>query len=296
MDLRRFAVSAGALSLAFTMAACGGGDSTEGTATTKPDTSAAASASPTKSPADDSTQGNGSDNAASPAKGTKVDATALTTTMLAAAEAKKTAKIKSGSAGTPMGDLTGEVRMGGASNVAAKLEMGSGATKTGMIILPDALYMKTPGMTTDPQKPWVNLEAAGDSPSAKMLATSMAQMRQNMDPTSQFEVIKYATITSEGPDQVEGSAATKYAVSVNVSDVAKAQPDLKEAYQLLESQGIKEIKYSLWLDDESLPVRVSMQLPGAAGGMDLVYYDWGKPVDISAPPASQVGKLKDTNQ
>jgi hypothetical protein len=47
--------------------------------------------------------------------------------------------------------------------------------------------------------------------------------------------------------------------------------------------------YTFWLDDEQLPVRTAIDM-GELGVVEMNFSDWGEPVDIQAPPRSQITK------
>jgi hypothetical protein len=52
----------------------------------------------------------------------------------------------------------------------------------------------------------------------------------------------------------------------------------------------KTIEQEVWLDDRNLIRRMRMKQPNVT--MDITYSQWGEPVDITAPPASQTTDLE----
>jgi hypothetical protein len=104
------------------------------------------------------------------------------------------------------------------------------------------------------------------------------------------------SIERRGEDTIRGQRATHYRATVDIDA-------LGDDLAMLSFLGIKEIPLDLWLDGDGRPVRLvmdmSFELPAFLAGDDagagkidfklaLDLFDYGSPVDIEAPPASQV--------
>ena len=52
----------------------------------------------------------------------------------------------------------------------------------------------------------------------------------------------------------------------------------------------KTVAYDLWLDDDNRMRKMTMEMAmgGAPTKMEVAFTDWGEPVDIAAPPASEI--------
>jgi hypothetical protein len=66
---------------------------------------------------------------------------------------------------------------------------------------------------------------------------------------------------------------------------------IEDAYRQL---GANEIGFDLWVGDDDLPRKVVAKVQAGAGTVDTtaIYRDYGKPVDVAAPPAADTGDLK----
>lgn len=303
MTLRRLAVTASVLCMTFGMAACNqqadpkaqvaveapakaSAKPTKAAPSEKP--VAAAKASPTKA-AERSTR---SEDRKKAKPKEKLTARSLTAKAVEAANGKGTAKIKLATKNAQLEQFEGAVRFG-TKDFARRSTVVSQGSEVGMILLPNAIYMKVPGMTDDDKKPWVDVAGLSASKNSTEQATAamLAWMRQSIDPTAQLAGLQYGKITSSTPADVEGKATTKHHVEVKLSDLAKLKSGAQAAYQQLASRGVKKLAYDLYVDDAFLPHRLVVPVLTDGDPLDFVYYDWGASLDLGAPPASQIGKL-----
>jgi LppX_LprAFG lipoprotein len=92
-----------------------------------------------------------------------------------------------------------------------------------------------------------------------------------------------------GNEEIDGTTTTQYRVTV---DTQKALAKILGKNALPEgSLGAMPptLTYDIWVgDDDNLPRRIESDMMGMSAQMNLS--DWGKPVDIQAPPPSQVTK------
>ncbi|GAB3369560.1 LolA-like protein [Amycolatopsis echigonensis] len=203
----------------------------------------------------------------------------------------------------------GSMRFDG-ENSAMTMTMNTPQGTTEMRYVDKTLYMKVPAAQATQfgtDKPWLKISPDATDPMSQSFSKAMAQSTQQSDPTQILDqVSKTGQIT--GADQVElnGEKVNHYKVELDVSKsietYAKGQPaEVQEQMKkMLAGKNIK-IPAEIWIDKDQLPLQVTMDQSemmkslgastgsGATGGKITVKYtDWGKPVDVAAPPADQV--------
>jgi hypothetical protein len=264
------AIAAGALLLT-ALAGCGSDDKSKdaGAKTTVPSSTSSASASASSSAG----TGEPSDPAASDgppaAPGERLTKDNLVATMLAAMRDKKTAhmSMKIGSSVSADADVRYST-----SGTEMKMSMDMGSTKAVVILVDGVVYMQqsaggkfvkidkeTPGMGSIVQ------QMSGLSPDG-----SIAAMR------GALKKVEYA-----GTDTVDGTKVTKYRVTADTSAMAATLGGAAGAGDLP-----KTVTYTLYVDRDNLMRRIDMTI--ADQDIQMLVSNWGKPVDIAAPPASQV--------
>lgn len=254
--IRRSSGAALALTGLLALGACGSSD--PGSTDAKP-SGAAASASASAGGTD-------------AAKGDKVDAGEVAARMVAAME-------KAGS-GTMTMDTGAESATGDFRYVDGKLEQRTTIPVEGaemeIIAVGDFVYLKgLPGQA----KPWVKIDPAADDPVSQMFkgiveggVSDPAKMAANLKGTQ-------ATVTSTDKD------ATTYEFSV---DPAKAMGATATPAPSA-GAAAKPLTMVYVLDTQDRPVTVSTQVSGQS--VEVSYGDWGKKVEITEPPADQVGPM-----
>ena len=68
-----------------------------------------------------------------------------------------------------------------------------------------------------------------------------------------------------------------------------------EEFKAMNGAGLKQIPWTLWLDDRGLPHKYTTALHDKRGEqvrITVTYSKWGVPVDIKPPPADQVATLR----
>jgi len=198
-------------------------------------------------------------------------------------------------------DITGEGDLKFGSGAAAlSMDMTTPQGSISMVFLDSVLYVKLP-KELQPGKAWVRIDSTSDSPIAKALSTVNEQLGKNADPRAALqEFEKSGEITATREEELGDKKTTHYTVTVNVQKMADNQtdPTQKKAMQDAIAAGMKDFPVDVWVDEEGLPVRFALDTPtpDGSGGMTSVkmqvdYTDWGKPVEIAAPPADQVAEL-----
>ena len=174
------------------------------------------------------------------------------------------------------------------------------------IFVPPTTYVKLPaadagaGGTGLPKgKSWIALPdaAAGDSPDGALLGP----LDGGGDPADLLASLTAAasSVTKLGPSVIRGVPVTGFALKIDPAKAAAKVPgaDRAAVAAFLKSLDAAEIPVDVWVDGQNLVRRESLSLAmpggsGAAGGTKLTwttdFYDFGVPVKVSAPPASQV--------
>jgi hypothetical protein len=219
-------------------------------------------------------------------------------------KSKQSAKLTmeaSGAGQTMKGD--GAFKVDG-TDVAMRMSMDmAGLGKMEMVVVDKAFYMKIPaelgstaGMPAD--KPWLKISAEGTDPLSKALGPMLENMGQNFDVGKQMEQIKTAgEITKSAKEPLDGQETTHYWIKVDMLKAAQAQtdPDLKKAAEdAAKAMPNKTVDMQMWVNTDNLPVQIVMTMPVTQGqtmDMKVKYLDWGQPVDITAPPANQIGEM-----
>ena len=281
-----FAVAAGA-ALALVLTGCGSSTET-GTA----------------APAGQEAKDGGSGGLASPFS----DALKLADASKQGTEKAKSAKMSMDMAG--QGKAEGSMRFDG-ENSAMTMTMDTPQGSTEMRYIDKTLYMKVPAAQAKQfgsDKPWLKISPDASDPLSQSFSKAMAQSTQQSDPT---QILDQVSKTGQivGADQVDlnGEKVNHYKVELDVSKsietYAKGMPAEVQSQmkKMLEGKNIK-IPAEIWIDKDQLPVQITMdqsemmkqiggaagQNAGAAGKITVKYTDWGKPVDVTAPPADQV--------
>jgi hypothetical protein len=171
-----------------------------------------------------------------------------------------------------------------------------------MVLVGSAMYMQLPQSLVKTEKPWVKIDANGTDPASQALSAVVSQEQQSLDPSQILsQIADYGKIVSHSQATVAGQPATHYVVSVDTAKMVRSPKLTPQMKQMLSTAGAAlppTLDYDIWINSDNLPVKFSMDekvtVKGSAPQQVSVtgtYTDWGKPVDISAPPASEVGPL-----
>jgi hypothetical protein len=103
-------------------------------------------------------------------------------------------------------------------------------------------------------------------------------------------------IEKVGTEKIRGVETTHYRAKVDLDKVAaQAPPSLRKTYRasiqsLKQGLGTDTIPVDVWVDGDNLVRRLAEHLPVAQGGkidFSVDFYDFGAPVSIAPPPASE---------
>lgn len=219
-----------------------------------------------------SSEGN-ADAGTSQSQGDKVDAGEVAGRMVAA--------MKKAGSGTMAMDTGGEKGSGDFKYVDGKLQQHTTVPVEGsemeIIAIGDFVYLKgLPGQA----KPWVKIDPEADDPISQMFKGIVEGGVS--DPTKMGDNLKgtQASVTSED------GGNTTYEFTV---DAAKALGTTAPTPSPSASASTPPLTMTYVLDKEDRPVTISTKV--ADQSVKVTYSDWGKKVDITQPPADQVGPM-----
>ncbi|MEU6746871.1 hypothetical protein ABZ914_11680 [Spirillospora sp. NPDC046719] len=228
--------------------------------------------------------------------------------------AQKTGKIDSFQADMSMtstGSPTGDINMAGTMqyrtkpDLAFSMDFGSmsvgGKSMAGMkeVLVGRTIYMKIPQLAQlgggASAKPWVKMSLDEVGAKSGLNMDQLLQQSQQMDPVQNTKMLTASKDAREvGKETVNGVQTTHYTGTYRVADaVAKLPADQRQAYEknLAKSGMNGDMNFDLWVDGQQLPRKMTMKTGQTAAGVMTItttYRDFGKPVQVSAPPASQV--------
>ena len=133
------------------------------------------------------------------------------------------------------------------------------------------------------------------------------------DPAAILAAIKDAlTVQEVGADSVDGAETTHYRATVDIvkllpllAEMSNDKPtdaDMRETRDQLEKLGLETLPIDLWVDEAGFvkQMRLSVDMTDVepnrhiSFGLTLTFSDFGEPISIDIPPASQVTDITDT--
>jgi hypothetical protein len=274
MKLNR-SLTALALAGVLVLSGCGDDDKDNGDAKVGESASTSASESPSESATDEPT-----DEATDTAEGEEVDKDDFLADMREGVEGFTTAHVTMQVASSG-GDMNGEGDMSLAGDklaMAMTMEMPALGGEAEIRLVEGFMYMKIPGQSggkfykldlSDPSGPLGSLGGLTDA----------------FDPSKSFDTFAegLTEVTYLGEDDLDGEDLDHYQLTIDTSKV-EAFKDLPGASSLP-----KRVTYEMWVDDDFRMRGMDMELP--TGKTVVRYTDLGDPVEIEAPPASQVATM-----
>jgi LppX_LprAFG lipoprotein len=112
---------------------------------------------------------------------------------------------------------------------------------------------------------------------------SIVDQMSGLSPSSSIAAMSGALQKVEyvGTDTVDGDKVSKYHVTADTTSIAKTLGNTGSLGDLP-----KTISYDLYVDGDNLMRRIDMTVSDQH--ITMIVSNWGKPVDIVAPPASQI--------
>jgi outer membrane lipoprotein-sorting protein len=278
-SLRRVAALTAAPLLVVVLAACGGGDSSDAgdEATTAPASEATEGETPEATPEEEATE----DSGGSAAQGEEVDKEEFLSDVQAAVEDATTAHMtmSTGSGGMSI-EAEGEVDYTTSPpSMAMTMTNPAGGTTPMDVRLVDGFFYMNMGQMSQNKFYKISL----DDPNSPL--GDMSQFAATMDPVQAFEQFAAGLETVEyvGEEEVEGEQLHHYVLTLDTTKI--------EMLEQTGAQGLpKQLDYDLWLDDEDRMRQVQLDV-GETASVDMRVFDWDEPVDIKAPPASDVAPM-----
>ncbi|MEV4375652.1 LppX_LprAFG lipoprotein [Streptosporangium sp. NPDC049644] len=143
-------------------------------------------------------------------------------------------------------------------------------------------------------KPWVKM------PLSELDAEGQAGVRRFMDQAQQFDLagtVKLLTASKDvkavGTETVGGVDTTHYSGTFPVAEAAQLLDPAKREKLQEEFSRVKDVKFDLWADAQSLPRKVTLggSEQDTTFSLTAFFKGFNEPVEITAPPADQVGDL-----
>jgi hypothetical protein len=147
-------------------------------------------------------------------------------------------------------------------------------------------------------KRWLKLDVSGLT---DMLGDP-AVSSESSNPVDGLEALRGVSsdVREIGTETVRGVETTHYRATIDFAKaLAEAPAAAREGAQdLLERAGTPTIPVDVWLDAQNRVRKYTMQVDGESFGsaapavaVTYEFYDFGAPVDVSAPPADEVADL-----
>src|SRR5439155_10470006 len=119
---------------------------------------------------------------------------------------------------------------GSASRICYQVQsVGVTPVHLGVVVLPDVAFVRPPpnaGVTLPEGKTWVRIAPTSTDPVSKQFGPLVAAIRDNADPTKSFAQFGDAiTIVDSAEEQLEGSAAVRYRLKVDMVKAVEHQAD-----------------------------------------------------------------------
>ncbi|HXJ63105.1 MAG TPA: LppX_LprAFG lipoprotein [Actinomycetota bacterium] len=156
----------------------------------------------------------------------------------------------------------------------------------------DTVYVKAPGLSAD--KPWVKTDTSTFNAQNGGAAAS--------DPTQFLDYLRGSSnsVTDEGTDTVRGVHTRKMKAVLDLQKAAEKLPadQRKAVEQAIQQLGTSTIPAEVWIDDQGRLAKMTFSVgtpsgasgSGGGGSLDLTFelFDYGAPVNVTAPPPSEV--------
>ncbi len=171
-----------------------------------------------------------------------------------------------------------------------------------MRMIKPTLYMQFPsglGATLPSGKRWVSVNL--DSPAiTSALGGSLSQLSDSAnlstDGLSYLQAVSADGVTTVGPATVRGVPTTEYSATIDLSKAGRQRSATVQALlqELQAKFGLSSLPIKVWIDAQGQirreAIQESVTVRGTKADVEVTveYYEFGAPVDVSAPPADQV--------
>ena len=243
--------------------------------------SACGSSTDAKPPAKNATSPSSSPSSPAHAADGAVDGQEVATKIVDAMLAKKTAHMSIANNGTPT--MEGDYEVGNPVKVAMKVSQEG--LKLEVVQVGGVIYLKgIPGTT----KPWIKVNPKGTDAFSKAMA-SLGDISKSNDPRAMVKTMEGVKGKHIGTEQVGGGSTEHYLFQIPISAYATVLSP--EALKAMQGMVKGPIATEYWVGEDNLPRKMTttMLVGGKKQLTQLTSSNWGKPVNIVAPPAAQVG-------
>jgi hypothetical protein len=161
------------------------------------------------------------------------------------------------------------------------------------------MYMHAPTLAQQLPggKEWLKVDVEKLAKSRNVDLGQFRQLTQN-DPTQMLAYLRATSgkVEKVGTETIRGVETTHYRAQVDLDKVAAQAPaNLRKTFRasiqsLKQSLGRSTVPVDVWIDQDDLVRRLTEHLDVKGSGkidFSVDFYDFGAPVSISAPPASQ---------
>lgn len=182
-----------------------------------------------------------------------------------------------------------------------KMSMGGQSMPIGaiqVIYLDKVIYMKSAQLSqATGGKPWIKMDLGKQAQQSGFNLDALMNQSQQVNPAEQTKMLTASKDVREvGSETINGVKTTHYTGSITVAEAmakldAKTRAQLKKVY---EQVGATKINFDLWADGQQLPRKLTtkINIPQGTTSNTIIYEDYGSPVNVSAPPAGQVGDFR----
>ncbi len=182
-----------------------------------------------------------------------------------------------------------------------KMSMGGQSMPIGaiqVVYLDKVIYMKSAQLSqATGGKPWIKMDLGKEAQQSGFNLDALMNQSQQINPAEQTKMLTASKDARQvGTETINGVKTTHYTGSITVAEAmakldAKTRAQLKKVY---EEVGATKINFDLWADGQQLPRKLTTKvaIPQGSTTNTIIYEDYGSPVNVSAPPAGQVGDFR----
>jgi hypothetical protein len=171
-----------------------------------------------------------------------------------------------------------------------------------MILADNVIYMDYPALSAElGGKQWAEIDLSKSTGSLGSLSGLIDSAKDQSPTTEIAALVASGDVTKVGAETVQGQQTTHYSGTLTAAQLlsARAQIDDLSASQLaslksaVQTGGVTSETVNLWVSSSGLPVEEKYSVKTADGTLteDMYMSDWGAPVPVGAPPASEVYNL-----
>lgn len=170
------------------------------------------------------------------------------------------------------------------------------------VLLDRVAYVRIPTMQAlAGGKPWFKVDLGRLESGIGVDVDQILDVVEKVDPAVQTKMFTGSSdVRRVGSETIDGVKTTHYVGTVGISD-ALSQLDAQaraKAEKFLPEDGQNDtvkLAFDVWIDGDNLPRKVSTKVANAKdenSTLTVVYRDYGKPVNVTAPPPSDVGEFR----